>query len=253
MKNPFQDIAYDNSIDLQLIEAILDGSKSSLETLVLRHQHYIYNIAMKMMLSPSDAEDLTQEILIKVITKLAQFKGKSNFRTWLYRIATNHLLKAKESGLEKYIASFETYGRQLDHIKDHSLSAEETIEKKELIKEAKLSCLSGMLLCLNRSQRMVYILGEIFEADHNIGSELLDISKANFRKRLERARKDLYQFMNQKCGLINRDNPCRCAKKTTGFIKAGWVDKEKMRYNAHYLKSIHDVLHDKSQQLDDLI
>jgi RNA polymerase sigma factor (sigma-70 family) len=49
-----------------------------------------------MTLSPFDAEDVTQEVLIKVITKLSQFKGKSNFRTWLYRITFNHFLKMKK-------------------------------------------------------------------------------------------------------------------------------------------------------------
>jgi RNA polymerase sigma factor (sigma-70 family) len=196
--NPFNNISYDNSTDLRLIDEALNGSGDSLEKLIKRHQHYIYNIALKMVLSPFDAEDITQEVLIKLVTKLSQFKGKSDFRTWLYRITFNHFLKMKKYWLEDNIVSFEAYGNDLDNIEDIELIAEEKQSKAELIKEAKFSCMMGMLLCLNRGQRLVYILGEIFKADHNIGSELLDISKANFRKRLERARRDLYQFMNNK-------------------------------------------------------
>jgi len=238
MQNPFKDISYDNSVDLRLIDEALNGSTKSLEELIKRHQHYIYNIASKMVLSPFDAEDITQEILVKVVTKLAQFEGKSNFRTWLYRITFNHFLKMKKYWLEDKITSFESYGNDLDNIQDVEMTSEEKLSKSELIKEAKYSCMMGMLLCLNREQRLVYILGEIFDANHSIGSVLLDISKANFRKRLERARKDLYQFMNNKCGLVNKNNPCKCSRKTSGFIKAGWVDIDRMKFNIDYINSI---------------
>ena len=137
-----------------------------------------------------------------MVTKLSQFEGKSDFRTWLYRITFNHFLKMKKYWLEETIVSFENYGNDIQNIKDTELTKEEKISQAELINEAKFSCMMGMLLCLNRQQRLVYVIGEIFGADHNIGSELLEISKANFRKRLERSRKDLYQFMNNKCCLL---------------------------------------------------
>ena len=250
--NPFE-VSYDNSLDLQLIDEALKGSSKSLEQLIKRHQHYIYNVALKMVLSPFDAEDITQEVLIKVVTKLSQFEGKSDFRTWLYKITFNHFLKMKKYWLEDTIVSFENYGYELQNIKDVELTKEEKISHKELIKEAKFSCMMGMLLCLNRQQRLVYVIGEIFGADHNIGAELLEISKANFRKRLERARKDLYQFMNNKCGLINKNNPCRCARKTIGFIKTGWVDKDKMKFNTNYVSSITEVINSKNEKLNLLI
>lgn len=253
MKNPFSDITYDNSADLQLIEQALEGKADALEQLVQRHQHYIYNVALKMVLSPFDAEDITQEVLIKMVTKLGQFQGKSNFRTWLYRITFNHFLKMKKYWLEDTIVSFEGYGNDLEAIEDIVLTKEQQIEQRELVTEAKLGCMLGMLLCLNRKQRLVYILGEVFEADHTIGAGLLDISKANFRKRLQRARHDLYQFMNKQCGLVNKANPCRCARKTTSFIKAGWVDPERMKFNTAYVNTIEEKLELKNKALDELV
>jgi RNA polymerase sigma factor (sigma-70 family) len=251
MSNPFQ-TTYEEKDDNELILQAKGGSKIALETLIKKHQHYIYNVALKMTLSPVDAEDVTQEVLIKVITNLAQFKGESNFRTWLYRITFNHFLKMKKVWLEDYITSFEKYGNELAQMRDTDLSELERAEMKELIEEANMSCMSGMLLCLDREQRLVYVLGEIFGIDHTLGSQMLELSKDNFRQKLSRARKDLYNFMNNKCGLVNTSNPCRCDRKTKSFIKEGWVDKDKMKYNTSYLKKINEQTPKKAEELCDL-
>jgi RNA polymerase sigma factor (sigma-70 family) len=236
--------------DKELISSVLNGSKSALETLIKKHQNYIYNIAFKMVLSPFDAEDICQEVLIKMITKLSQFKGESNFRTWLYRITFTHFLQMKKYWLEDYISTFDNYGDQLDAIRNQDLDEIEKAELKEYVEDAKLACMNGMLLCLDRDQRLIYILGEIFEIDHSLGAELLEISKDNFRQRLSRARKNLYQFMNKKCGLINKSNPCRCDKKTKGFIQAGWVDAENLKFNVDYIYKINQLSTLKTKQLD---
>jgi RNA polymerase sigma factor (sigma-70 family) len=240
MSNPFQE-KYNDQEDTELICAAKDGSKTALENLVKKHQHYIYNVALKFVLSPYDAEDITQEVLIKMITNLGSFKGESHFRTWLYRITFNHFIRLKKNSLENYITTFENYGAELDNMQDVVLTTIEETELQAHIEDAKIGCMSGMLLCLDREQRLVYILGEIFSVDHTIGSEMLTISKANFRQKLTRARRDLYNFMNQKCGLVNTQNPCRCDRKTKSFIKAGWVDKDKMKFNTSYLNAISDI------------
>jgi RNA polymerase sigma factor (sigma-70 family) len=249
MPNPFH-IETTSPSDIELVNACLDGSRQALEHLIKRHQDFIYNVALKMVLNPADAEDITQEVLIKIITKLSQFKGNSSFRTWLYRIVFNHILQLKKRKLETLITSFEEYGTALDNIANHDLSEVEQLEYEEFIQEAKIGCMAGMLLCLSREQRAVYILGEIFEADHTIGAEILEISTDNFRQRLSRARKDLYQFMNKKCGLVNTNNPCRCQKKTKGFIEAAWVDAKSLKFNAHYIQKINEVVGAKSENLD---
>jgi hypothetical protein len=93
-----------------------------------------------------------------------------------------------------------------------------------------LSCTSGMLLCLDREQRLSYILGAILEVSDTVAAQVLEISPENFRQRLARARRDLRNFMNDKCGLVNPANPCRCAKKTRGFIQAGHVDPRNLLF-----------------------
>ena len=98
-----------------------------------------------------------------------------------------------------------------------------------------------MLLCLDREQRIVFILGEMFEIDHKLGAEILGISPGNFRIKLMRVRKDFYNWMNKRCGLINQSNPCRCAKKTKAFIDAGFVDPNNLKFNTRYKSRIEDL------------
>ena len=101
--------------DQSLVRLVQSGSKEALELLISRHQRWIYNIALRMVYLPQDAEDATQEIFIKVLTKLSTFRGESQFRTWLYRLAINHLLNMKRGRAEAKEWTFEDYGRELDH------------------------------------------------------------------------------------------------------------------------------------------
>ncbi|HNH11043.1 MAG TPA: sigma-70 family RNA polymerase sigma factor, partial [Leptospiraceae bacterium] len=74
-----------------LIERILNGDGKALEDLLKSHQDYIYNLCRSMFLNPMDAEDTTQEILIKTVSSLSKYdKTKARFSTWLYRITVNH-------------------------------------------------------------------------------------------------------------------------------------------------------------------
>src|SRR5687767_12297662 len=114
MYNPFVEIPADDTTDLDLVEKVRNGDRAALETLVLRHQSWIYNIAVRMVFQPQDAEEVTQEVLVKVITKLSTFKGESAFRTWLYRIVANHVLNMRRRGGETLEVTFSSYAAALD-------------------------------------------------------------------------------------------------------------------------------------------
>jgi RNA polymerase sigma factor (sigma-70 family) len=252
MENPFSS-NYRDKLDDELIDSALNGSMAALEALIYRHQHFIYNIALKMMGNVQVAQDITQEVLIKLITNLSKFKKESNFRTWLYRITFNQFLQMKKSMSELATESFEIVEKQLDSIPIQALSLLEESELRDQIEETKLTCMNGMLLCLERDQRLVFILGELFNINHDLGANLLNISKDNFRQKLSRARKDLFNFMNNKCGLIRKENPCRCSGKTKGFIRAGKVNPENLQFNKDYLKTIKEVSGQKKDEYDDFV
>src|ERR1051326_3119772 len=123
-QNPFVEEAA--LADQELVGQIRAGSREALETLIKRHQAWIYNIVQRMVYLPEDAEDVTQEILIKIITKLSTFESRSSFRTWLYRIVVNHVLNMKRSRAEQREWTFQQYTAALDGAPDENRSEEHT-------------------------------------------------------------------------------------------------------------------------------
>jgi hypothetical protein len=122
-----------------------------------------------------------------------------------------------------------------------------------LVEEAKNSCTMGMLLCLDRKQRLVFTLGEILGASDSVGAEVLEMTADNFRQCLARARRDLHAFMNGQCGLVNKSNPCRCPKKTRGFIEEGHVDAKHLRFVPEHVRKVREVAGETVREIDDVV
>ncbi len=241
-----------DAADRKLVGAALEGCRDALDTLVLRHQRFLYGIAVQMLWDPRDAEDATQEILIKIVTGLSSFRGGSAFRTWAYRIAVNHVLNCKRSRAEEVITGFEVLAGGADDLATIE-APEETVtdvEKRLLEEETRLACLSGMLLCLDRAQRLTFILGETLEVGDRVGSEIMGITRQNFRQRLSRARQQLYGFLRGKCGLADPANPCRCARKTQKAIRAGFVDPESLKFVPSHVARIEASAQERSHALE---
>jgi len=248
-ETPGNDFTENDDIDVRDREAVTlaqQGNRSALEELISRHQPLIYNIAFRMTGSRPDAEDVTQEIIIKVITNLAGFRGGSKFRTWLYRIVANHVINMKKKRREVLFSSFEKQAELIENIPDMDLpdSKNLPVEVDLMVEEAKMSCLSGMLLCLDRVQRLVFILGAVLGVDSTVGSEVLETSRVNYRKILSRARKQINNFMNERCGLIDKNNSCLCSRKTRAMIEAGYIDPKNLQFGKQYLDKINSLVKD---------
>lgn len=216
--------------DRQLVVDTLAGDQNALESLIERHQPWIYNLAFRMVMVREDAEDVTQEILLKIVTKLASYDpNKSAFRTWLYRVVTNHVINMKTRGYEAAITDFDKYYSFVTEMPDQE--ADDSPETQLMIADLTVGCVAGTMLCLERTQRLVFILAVGFNVSDVLGGEILDMSRATFRKTLSRARAKLQQYMSGNCGLLNADAPCRCRKKIKGFVDAGAYSTERIFFH----------------------
>src|SRR5450432_2068363 len=89
------------------------GDKIALADLIRRSQQLVYKLAVRMVPDPVEAQDLTQEVLIRVVTGLAKFRGESSFKTWVYRVASNHLLTARKRLAEHHVESLDAMAETL--------------------------------------------------------------------------------------------------------------------------------------------
>ncbi|PJF39510.1 MAG: RNA polymerase sigma factor [Chloroflexi bacterium] len=213
------------------IKAAINGDKQALEALIEGVRDDLYNLAVRMLWHPEDAEDATQEILVKIITKLSTFHGDSSFKTWAWRVAVNHLLNTRKRRSEQQNMTFDAMAEELDtFLAADTLPVESAVQRKLLIEEAKIGCMQAMLLCLKREERAAYVLGDIFGITDQEGAAVFEISPAAYRKRLSRARQRIRDFMNRKCGLYNADNPCRCSRRVQTNIVQGRINPDKMLF-----------------------
>ena len=225
-----------------------------MEKVILAIKDNIYNISLRMLWKPIDAEDVTQEILIKVLTNLAKFRGESKFTTWVYRIATNHLLMCKKRGLENQELSFDLFekGIQEGFMTNQPVCVPE-VDRDILAEELKISCTHAMLLCLEREQRMIYILSSIFGINSIEGADILSITPETYRKRLSRIREKMRCFMENNCGLLNPEKSCRCNKRIEVAIENYRINPEKLLFAQNPLinRKIVEICRDEMEEFDE--
>jgi RNA polymerase sigma factor (sigma-70 family) len=144
---------YDESKDRILVSDARAGSPEAMEAMARAHERFIYNIASRMVRDPHDAADLTQEILLKMLANLSKFENKSSFRSWLYRMAVNHLISATRSRSETEVQCFEDWGDFLNKVyAEEEMSQEEHLARHAEIRATRDLCMTATLLCLDRKQ-----------------------------------------------------------------------------------------------------
>ena len=214
----------------QLVARARAGDRRALDELLRDMKDLVYNLAIRMLGSPADAEDASQEILIRLVTGLESFRGDSSFRTWVYRVASNQLLTTRKRQAEMRTDSFEGMATRLEA----NLAAGATaVADPLLVNEAKLICTSMMLLCLDRDHRLAFILGEILELPSDEGAAVLGIGSDAYRKRLSRARSRMDEFMSASCGLVDAERPCRCGKQAAYGVATGFIDRDRLVWSTH--------------------
>lgn len=215
----------------EIAERARAGDKAALERVVESIQDKIYGLALRMLWHPEDARDATQEILIRIVTHLGSFRGESAFLTWVYRIACNTLKTVRESRMEAARLNFKRFEQDLDlglsELRPADLPG---VDHALLLEEVKIGCTHGMLLCLSRPQRLAYILGEILELSSEEAVSILEVDATTYRKRLQRARERIVEFMRAKCGLVNPLRLCRCSRRVKQAVKLGRLDPNQLLF-----------------------
>lgn len=215
-----------------LIDKATAGDKKALEMLVAGVQDIVFNLSLRMLGTFADAEDATQDILLKMIMHLSSFRGDSSFTTWVFSIAANHLKNYKKHMFAHYPLSFEYYAGDIENGKIRKLpDLTQNVEKDILAEELKMSCTNVMLQCLDVESRCIFILGTMFKLDSHIAGDILEMTPEAYRQRLSRTRKKMADFLGQYCGEYGSGR-CKCKDRVNYAIQSHRINPLQLDYTA---------------------
>lgn len=196
--------------DAGLVARAVDGDQGALADVLRRVQDPLYRLALRMTGRVPDAEDAAQEILIRVMTRLASFRGEASLVTWAYRIGVNYLINARRA-LPREMLTVDVYRQDL--LDGLAAPAYTAPDAELLAEEVRLLCTQALLQCLERPSRAAYIVGDILRLPGEEAAWILAVPAATYRKRLERARLQLRTAVSGRCGLLDPAAACMCGKR----------------------------------------
>lgn len=226
-----------------LIQTALAGDAESLATLLNEVKDLVFNLSLRMLGNVFDAEDATQEILLKTIINLSSFDERSRFSTWVYRLATNHLINDHKRRIFREKMTFDYMQEDIEQTIAMDESGFYELEDDELAEELKLSCTNIMLQCLNPRDRCIFIFGTMFKMNSKYASELLQETPDNYRKRLSRSRKRMSTFLDSYCGLAG--GKCNCKRRVPFAIKQKRLNPNQCDYLKLKELDLSEIYHQK--------
>ena len=213
-----------------LVQRAANGDRAALEEALAGVQDLVFNLSLRMLGTFHDAEDASQDILVKVMTRLSSFRGDSAFDTWVFRIAVNHLRDYKKHLFAQSPLSFEFYGEDIRS--GRAADAPDLtggVDSSLLAQELKLSCTNVMLQCLDPESRCIFILGTMFRVDSRIAGDILGITPETYRQRLSRIRKKMAEFLGEYCGEYGCGK-CHCINRVNYAIQNHRISPDKLDF-----------------------
>ncbi len=247
-------IQYTDEQGAELLARAAAGDREALTDVVTGVQDMVFNLSLRMLGTFSDAQDATQEILMKVIAGLPAFRRESALETWVFRIAVHHLIDYKKHMFAQRPLSFEYYGYDIVNGSSGDVpDLTQNVEKELLSEELKMSCTNVMLQCLDPESRCIFILGTMFRVDSRVAGEVLGMSPEAYRQRLSRTRKKMAEFLTEYCGEYG-SGKCRCRERINYAIQNHRISPGRLEYTAAAEadpKTIGSV-REAMEQIDDL-
>ena len=176
--------------DSELISAFKNGDITGYNEIVRRYQQQVYWVIRKMVNSHDDADDLTQEVFIKVYSALRDFREESNLFTWLYRIASNYSINHLRKMKIRNTVSFEIVTEQIESKDKRSDETMDEASRRKLLERA--------IETLPAKQRAVFNMRYYDELSYEDISKILKKSVGGVKANYFHAVKKLGEFMKPK-------------------------------------------------------
>ncbi len=182
--NTSESMASESTSDAACVRRLQRGDTDAFEILVRRHEKAIFNLVYRMLGNYDDAAETAQEVFLSAYRAIGQFRGESNFSTWLYRIALNHATTRRKSTNLRQKRLVPIDGS--DMVDDTQLGPAETLEKKELRERVQRA-----LNELEPEDATVILLRDLQDIPYEDVARVLKIPVGTVKSRLHRARRAL--------------------------------------------------------------
>jgi RNA polymerase sigma-70 factor (ECF subfamily) len=176
--------------DIELVTSIQAGDHERYSELIERYEPLLYNFGLKLCGDSHDAEDLVQDTFLNVFKYLKNFRYETKFRNWLYRIATSVCIKKRRKS--KFAPDREL---SLDEFLPQDEAAVESdvplwaaVPLEQLLNEELGNTLKDAILALPEKYRVVLVLRDIEGFSTEESAQILNLTPANIKVRLHRAR-----------------------------------------------------------------
>lgn len=183
----------------------LPGDTRSYELLTQRHMNRVYSVVYRIVCSKEEAEDITQEVFVKVFHGIKKFEQQASFASWLYRIATNSALDSLEKlkRQQKHAAPLIVYKdkdkeEESDPLTLHP-SKEAGPEERALQRELR-ECISRVLKQLDRQQSSLLVMRDFDDLSYDEIATSLKLGMSAVKMRIHRARLSFQELFSQTCG-----------------------------------------------------
>jgi len=184
-----------------LMGRIKFGNKHALEVLIHRHQRSVLNFIFRSMGNRTDAEDLTQEVFLRIWKAAGTYKPEAKFTTWLYRIATNLCINKQRAMRIRRLFAKSHSEEQRQGSKDSFITGEgaELLTPEDYLIDSEQSVqLLNALNELPTSQRLAIVLKIYDEMSYQEISQIMDRSISAVDSLLIRAKKNLLKKLTGK-------------------------------------------------------
>ena len=178
-------------ISKDVIDRAAEGDIRAFEEIYRKTSAFVYNVASRITNNSADADEVTQDVFMKVYRKLGEFNFLSSFKTWVYRITVNTAINYKKA-VEKHITQRSDYDSTLRGVSTKE-EARGNIDKQDKKKQV-----SVLLDILNPDQRACIVLREIQELNYKEIADILRVNINTVRTRLKRARQRLVAFAGKR-------------------------------------------------------
>lgn len=200
-------------------KAELPGNTRSYELLVQRHMNRVYSLVYRIVANKEEAEDITQEVFVKVYNNLKKFELQSSFSTWLYRVATNTALDALDKIKRRPQAAASSnvgqHGENDEESNQLHLQASTMAGPEESAIQAELrECINGVLKKLDREQARLLVMRDFDDLSYDEISRMFEVGLSAVKMRIHRARLAFQEIFNQFCGRIYLNFSASSGNKT---------------------------------------